>query len=91
VQVNEGSSLRAVDDGQHPHGELAEEETQKLLRMEEGAAKRVVGGRGRRRVSRAVRRTRVGLRIWRPSDRLSSWAHRVGGPSWHGHGGFSFR
>jgi ATP-dependent Clp protease ATP-binding subunit ClpC len=46
-----------------PVVKLAEEETQKLLRMEETIAKRVVGqGEALAAVSRAVRRNRVGLR-----------------------------
>jgi ATP-dependent Clp protease ATP-binding subunit ClpC len=64
VQVNEDlvatvlSTMTGI-----PVVKLAEEESQKLLRMEEGLAKRVVGqDEALAAVSRAVRRNRVGLR-----------------------------
>ncbi|MEK7823915.1 MAG: ATP-dependent Clp protease ATP-binding subunit [Candidatus Eisenbacteria bacterium] len=64
VQVDEDliASVLSVMTG-IPMVKLAEEETQKLLRMEEELARRVVGqGEAVGAVSRAVRRNRVGLR-----------------------------
>jgi ATP-dependent Clp protease ATP-binding subunit ClpC len=64
VQVDEDliASVLSVMTG-IPMVKLAEEETKKLLRMEDELAKRVVGqGEAVGTVSRAVRRNRVGLR-----------------------------
>ena len=64
VQVNEDliATVLSVMTG-IPVVKLAEEESQKLLRMEEGLTKRVVGqDEAVTAVSRAVRRNRVGLR-----------------------------
>ena len=62
-----------------PVYKLTEEETAKLLRMEEELHKRIVGqNEAIKSVSQAIRRTRAGLKDpKRPSGRSSSWARRV--------------
>ena len=68
-----------------PVYKLTEEETQKLLRMEDELHKRVIGQEDAiKAVSQAIRRTRAGLKDpKRPSGRSSSSARPASGrPSW---------